>query len=212
MKIRFRLKTDKTPVEQSRDWNKCLEDVGQKRDKQAFAELFEHFSPLLKSFLLKSGGQGPENVEELVQDTMVKVWRKADNYSAAQGSASTWIYTVARNTRIDAIRKQVRQNPRLLHAEDIYYNNEEQTPHTSLIHIRDKKQISEKLRHLPAEQVEVLTLMFFQGKSGQQVADLLGLPLGTVKSRIRLALAKLKLGLAASFSDSIALEGDSNDK
>jgi RNA polymerase sigma-70 factor (ECF subfamily) len=211
MKINFRLKTEKAPVEQHQDWNRCLEDVGQNRDKTAFAALFTHFSPLLKAFLLKSGGQHPESVEELVQDTMIKVWQKAANFSAAQGSASTWIYTIARNTRIDAIRKQSRQNPQSLHAEDIYYNNEEQTPHTTLTHIRNRKQISEKLRELPVEQGEVLSLMFFQGKSGQQVADSLNLPLGTVKSRVRLALAKMRLGLAHAYSDPSVLGDAIND-
>ena len=196
------------------DWNKYLELVGQHRDKTAFTALFTHFSPLLKGFLMKGSAQPIENAEELVQETMIKVWRKAPNYSAAKGSASTWIYTVARNTRIDAIRRQTRQNPASLNADDIYNDSyeshEAQTPDSSLIQLRRNEKIKEKLCELPAEQAEVLTLMYFQGNSGQQVADALELPLGTVKSRIRLALVKMKLGLSPS--DTSVLEGSRNDQ
>ena len=88
--------------------------------REAFSALFAHFAPLLKSFLAAGAGQNSENIEELVQETMVKVWRKAGNYNRSQSNANTWIYTIARNTRIDWIRKQIRQNPNQLHAEDIY--------------------------------------------------------------------------------------------
>lgn len=193
---------------EKKNWNAHLERIGKDKDKVAFSELFAHFSPFLKAFLLKSGGLTPENAEELVQETMIKVWRKAPTFSASQASASTWIYTIARNTRIDWLRKQIRQNPDELHAEDIYDEREEPTPYSSLVQIRNKKHITEQLGHLPPEQAEVLKLMYFQGKSGQQVADTLALPLGTVKSRIRLALSKLKLALAPAYGeDGALLEG-----
>ena len=211
MKIRFRPEKAKSQMDQHPDWNKCLEKVGQSQDKVAFAALFTHFSPLLKSFLLKGGGQNSANVEELVQETMIKVWRKAANFSASQGSASTWIYTIARNTRIDAIRKSIRQRSESLNAEDIYYN-EEQTPDSSLVQIRTRNSIREKLHELPIEQSEVLSLMYFQGKSNQQAADVLNIPLGTVKSRIRLALAKMKLGLSPETSDTSVVKDASNDQ
>ena len=212
MNISLQPRVCKTTVDQQQDWNKCLEQVGQNRDKAAFAELFRHFSPLLKAFLMKSGGQSIESLEEIVQETMIKVWRKANNYSSLQGSASTWIYTVARNTRIDAIRRQSRQNPDLLNADDIYDDSlvrqASQAPHTSLIRLRDKMQISEKLSLLPVEQAEVLALMYFEGKSGQQVANHLDLPLGTVKSRIRLALNKMKLSLSTNQIETTQLEDE----
>jgi len=178
------------------NWNECIEKVGECQDKAAFRALFTHFSPLLKAFLINSGGVTPENAEELVQETMIKVWRKAPSYSSAQASASTWIYTIARNTRIDWLRKQNRQNPDLLNAEDLYDERENPTPLSSLSQIRSKKLIEEQLNQLPPEQAEVLQLMYFHGQSGQQVANILVLPLGTVKSRIRLAMNKMKLALA----------------
>ncbi len=182
-------------------WDSYLEKVGAKKDREAFTALFNHFSPLLKSFLMKSGGQDPETVEELVQETWIKVWRKAPHFSRKYGSASTWIYTIARNTRIDAIRTQIRQNPDRLNAEEIYADNHNEAPSSTLVHLRNKRFVSEELRKLPAEQSEVLALMYFSGKSGQQVADTLNLPLGTVKSRIRLALAKMKLALPGSLAE-----------
>ncbi len=196
--------------ESKEDWNECIEKVGKNQDKAAFSKLFAHFSPFLKAFLIKSGGVTPENAEELVQETMIKVWRKAPTFSASQASASTWIYTIARNTRIDWLRKQNRQNPDSLNADDLYDDREEQTPFSSMVSIRNKKNIAEQLKLLPREQAEVLNMMYFQGKSGQQVADSLDLPLGTVKSRIRLALNKLKLGLAPAYTEDGALEGGLN--
>ena len=102
------------------DWNDCLKRIGEHKDRTSFAELFAHFSPFLKSFLIKAGGVNFEIAEELVQDTMIKVWRKAPSFSPDQASASTWIYTIARNTRIDWLRKQNRQRAESLNADDIY--------------------------------------------------------------------------------------------
>ena len=194
------MKAKRTPernlTSDTENWNDCIKKIGDSQDKAAFGLLFTHFSPFLKAFLIKSGGVTPENAEELVQETMIKVWRKAPSFSSAQASASTWIYTIARNTRIDWLRKQNRQNPDLLNAEDLYDERNNPTPLSSLSQIRTKKLISEQLNQLPTEQAEVLQLMYFQGQSGQQVANTLELPLGTVKSRIRLAMNKMKLALA----------------
>ena len=187
---------ERTLTSDTENWNDCIKKIGDSQDKAAFGLLFTHFSPFLKAFLIKSGGVTPENAEELVQETMIKVWRKAPSFSSAQASASTWIYTIARNTRIDWLRKQNRQNPDLLNAEDLYDERDNPTPLSSLSQIRTKKLISEQLNQLPTEQAEVLQLMYFQGQSGQQVANTLELPLGTVKSRIRLAMNKMKLALA----------------
>ena len=181
--------------DQALHWNQCLERVSNSQDKAAFAELFKHFAPLLKIFLLKAGSITPEGAEELVQETMIKVWKKAPSFSATQASASTWIYTIARNTRIDWLRQQARRNSAGVTAEDLYDVPETQSPHTSLVRLRDEQLVRQQLELLPKEQSEVLSMMYIDGKSSQQIADALNLPLGTVKSRIRLALHKLKLGL-----------------
>ena len=127
------------------DWNDLILKVGAEQDKAAFAKLFDHFSPPLKGFLLKSEGVGPEQAEELVQETMLKLWRKAPTYSPSQAAASTWIYTIARNTRIDWIRKHYRENTTELTAEDIYPDSEDPSPHSSLLKLRDTRNIQEQL-------------------------------------------------------------------
>ena len=187
------------PMPEIDNWNTCLKTVGNTRDKASFKALFEHFSPRLKSFLLKGGNLNEESAEELVQETMIKVWRKSASFSPTQASASTWIYTIARNTRIDWFRKQSRENPEALNADDIYDDNEDESPYSTLVRIRQNEHISGQLRNLPQEQSEVLRMMYLQGMSGQQIADALDLPLGTVKSRTRLALAKLKIGVAPTY-------------
>ena len=183
------------------NWDQLIVKVGTDQDRQAFSKLFNHFAPYLKGFLLKSDGVGPEHAEELVQETMLKLWRKAPTYSPSQAAASTWIYTIARNTRIDWIRKHYKENTTELTADDLYDNAETPSPYSSLIRVRNSRSIEEQLKTLPMEQQDVLRLMYFDGRSGQQIADALNLPLGTVKSRIRLALAKLKLSLGTTHGE-----------
>lgn len=145
---------------------------------------------------MQGGNLSAENAEEVIQETMIKVWRKAPTYSSKQASASTWIYTIARNTRIDWFRKANRQNPDDLNADDLYEGRDEPVPLTSLTRFRNSRLVGDALKELPQDQSAVLSLMYFQGKSGQQIADDLQIPLGTVKSRVRLALQKLQIRLA----------------
>lgn len=187
---------DPTAIMQSADWDACLVKVGTSRDKAAFGELFVHFSPRLKTHLVSGNNLSAETAEEIVQETMTKVWRRAPSFTPTQASASTWIYTIARNTRIDWFRKNSRQDPLLFHADDLYGENEEASPYSTLVKLRSHVSIREQLNALPKEQSEVLNMMYFKGLSGQQAAEALAIPLGTVKSRIRLALAKLRIGLA----------------
>lgn len=205
MKVRPFIFKQKLTTHSAPDWNRYLQSVGASRDRDAFIALFKHFAPLLKGFLLKSGGLEQETAEELVQETMLKVWNKAPGYSAAQASASTWIYTIARNTRIDWYRKQARENPARLNADDIYDEQNAPSALSSIVQLRNRANIHEELKNLPPEQSEVLQLMYFKGKSGSEVATELRLPLGTVKSRIRLALNRMKIHLAPDLDDTEAV-------
>ena len=190
----FRRQTRNNKVVQDKeDWNRLLQKVGDSQDREAFSRLFAHFAPLLKGFLLKGGGVDPDQAEELVQETMIKVWRKAPTYSPSQAAASTWMYTIARNTRIDWLRKHNKVQLEELTADETYDEETGETPYSSLLQVRNEKNIKEHLTNLPQEQLQVLTLMYYQGKSGQEVANELNIPLGTVKSRVRLALQKMRL-------------------
>jgi RNA polymerase sigma-70 factor (ECF subfamily) len=165
--MKLKRTTGRTLATEAENWNECIEKVGRSQDRGAFQSLFKHFSPFLKAFLIKSGGVTPENAEELVQETMIKVWRKAPSYSSSQASASTWIYTIARNTRIDWLRKQNRQNPDLLNAEDLYDERDNPTPLSSLSQIRTKKAY--------LRTIESIT----RGAGGSTATDVLS---GTVRS------------------------------
>ncbi|XOV87152.1 MAG: sigma-70 family RNA polymerase sigma factor [Pseudomonadota bacterium] len=169
--------------------------VGESRDRTAFSRLFSHFAPLVKGFLMKGSNIGPEQAEELVQETMIKVWHKADSFNRQKSAASTWIYTIARNTRIDWIRRESRSKVDI-EADDLYDSGEENPSYSSLIRVRDKENIRSNLGELPQEQLEVVTKIYYEGKSHSEVAAELELPLGTVKSRIRLALKRMHLSLA----------------
>jgi len=176
------------------DWSDLLIKVGSHRDRAAFGKLFSHFAPLVKGFLMKGGAVSEEQAEELVQEALIKVWNKADSFDKSKSAASTWIYTIARNCRIDWLRKVARQQVEI-RAEDLYGTADENPNFASLLEVRNQHHIKENLTKLPSEQLQILTKIYYEGKSHSEVAEELELPLGTVKSRIRLALKKMELRL-----------------
>ena len=128
--------------------------------------------------------------EEIVQETMVNVWRKAKQFEAAKASASTWIFTIARNMRIDMLRRANRPEPDM---NDPAIVPDPDPPAQEVIHRKQEaRRIRKAFASLPGEQQEVLRLAFFEDKAHPQVAEELGIPLGTVKSRIRLAFKHLR--------------------
>ena len=178
------------------NWSLLLRQVGNNRDEQAFSKLFEHFSPLIKGFCLNAASQAlpPDSADEVVQEVMIKVWQKSPSYDASKSAASTWIYTVMRNCRIDLMRKgkrhQIDSDP--LEADDIWDETREAQPFTYLQQSRNEDMFQESFKKLPNEQRQVLTQVYMQGKSHSEIAEQTGLPLGTVKSRVRMGLKKLQ--------------------
>jgi len=175
-------------------WSRLLEQVGRDQDREAFRQLFEHFGPQIKYYALSNGMV--RQAEELVQEVMISVWRRACLYDWRKAAASTWIFTIARNQRIDMLRKGQRQRVETpLETEDLWQipGDNEDEPVTSLHRIMTERRVRESLSHLPEEQVTVLAKVYMEQKSHQMVADELKIPLGTVKSRVRLALNKLKV-------------------
>ena len=180
----------------TQDWMKyLLLAVARDRQREAFKALFEHFAPRLKAFIQRQGTD-PEMAEEVVQETMVSVWRKAEQFDPAKASVSTWIFTIARNARIDLLRKANRPEP------DMNDPALAPDPGPEVQEVISREQGAARLKvavaGLPAEQQEVLRLAFFQEKAHSKVAEELGIPLGTVKSRIRLAFKRIRSELGES--------------
>lgn len=162
------------------------------RDMLAFEELFRAFGPRIRAYLLKLTRDG-QAAEDLMQETMLAIWRKAGQFDPARGQASAWIFTIARNIWIDAWRKQKRptfdpDDPALVPAP------EPDAPDI-LEQKRNGAALHEALKTLPKEQIELIRLSFFDEASHSTIAARLGLPIGTVKSRIRLAFGRLRAAL-----------------
>lgn len=167
-----------------------LVDVGRNRNKESFILLFEYFAPRIKSFLMK-GGANENSADELAQETMLSVWNKAKSFDPQKAAASTWIFTIARNKRIDAIRKKKAYNVDL---DDLPLLEDEKalTPAQSTLLKEQAEGIAGVLKKLPDAQAELIRKSFFEDKSHKEIAEETGIPLGTVKSRIRLALERLR--------------------
>lgn len=169
-----------------------LEQVASTGDRKAFSELYSHFAPRVKGFLMK-GGAAPDEAEDLAQEVMVKVLRKAKLFDSSRASAATWIFTIARNARIDAIRKA--NKPELDASEPMLVPEESpRADHLCELKERDAR-IRRAMANLPAEQLEVMSLHFYADEAHSAIAERLKLPLGTVKSRLRLAFEKIRIEL-----------------
>ena len=169
-----------------------VEAIAAHQDRAAFAALFAHYAPRLKGYLLRLG-LGPAQAEDLAQEVMVTVWRKAGQFDRAQASVATWIYRIARNRRIDAFRREQRA---VLDADDPGLQpSAEPAPDAGLDATEREEQVRAALAELPSEQVDLVRRAFYEGLSHRQIADVTGLALGTVKSRLRLAFQKLRIRL-----------------
>lgn len=169
------------------DWSACLVEIARSKDRQQFALLFGYFAPRLKSFFLRLG-LSPAAAEDLAQETMLTVWNKAQSFDASRASASTWIFTIARNLRIDLSRRQ--RDPNLL--AELYEGAVEPMPSDHVLSTEREVRIRAALDKLPADQADVIRLSFFEDRPQSEIADALQIPLGTVKSRARLAMNRLR--------------------
>ena len=169
-----------------------MERIATHEDREAFARLFKHFAPLLKSFAMSGSPLAAAHADELVQEVMLKVWQKASGFNPQKAAASTWIYTIARNSRTDMFRRlQKFDTP--INADDIWPEIVEDEPFVAVQQRRDELRVKELLSGLPQEQGQILAKVYMEGKSHSEVAKELQLPLGTVKSRVRLAMQKLQI-------------------
>lgn len=168
-----------------------LLNIGNNKDRASFIALFEYFAPRLKSFLMK-GGMDAGVIDELIQDTFLTIWRRAGTFNPAKAKASTWIFTIARNKKIDYLRKQKGISVELSDAVPLADNRSEHQPAENLIHIQETDVLYSAIQNLPDEQADLIRKSFYEDKSHGEIAQETGIPLGTVKSRLRLALGKLR--------------------
>ncbi len=180
---------DQTNASSTPDFAQLLKAVGATQDKQAFEVIFKHFGPRIRAYMLKRNADR-QLAEELMQETMVTVWRKATLFDPARGNASSWIFTIARNARIDAYRKEKRPE---FDPNDPAFVPDDVMPADEVVQMgQSAERVHDAMKTLPPEQLKLLKLAFFEEASHSVIAEKLDLPLGTVKSRIRLAFAKLR--------------------
>lgn len=174
--------------------NDLILQIANEKSKPAFIQLFNYFAPRLKSFLMK-GGLSAEQSEEVAQETMLTVWRSAATYNPEKASASTWIFTIARNKKIDILRKINR--PEFDPSDPLLSNNNDEDSYIDIVtQKKNEETLSDVMKTLPEEQFELIKKAFYEDKTHQAIAEELKLPLGTVKSRIRLGMERLRYALA----------------
>lgn len=171
-----------------------MELVAGLRDSQALTRLFDYYAPRIRSFCLAAQPGANLMADDIVQEVMIRIWNKAHLYNPATASLNTWVFAIARNARIDYMRKNGRYqsdiDPESFWSELV---DEHSDPFSEAQQKRDQERIHQGLRELPSDQRQVLSKVYLEGKSHSEASEELGLPLGTVKSRVRLALNKLSV-------------------
>jgi RNA polymerase sigma-70 factor (ECF subfamily) len=163
--------------------------IAQRGDRAAFANLFGFYAPRIKAMLMRIGA-GNEVAEDIAQETLLTIWRKAALFDPARASASAWVYAIARNLRVDRLRRDQRAKAFALYeaAEAV----EAERPDGALDVAECEARVRAAMQELPEEQAHVVKLSFFESKAHGDIARTLNLPLGTVKSRLRLAMGRLR--------------------
>jgi len=182
-----------TDMPEEASYEALIRAVATSRDRAAFAALFSYYAPRVKAFLQRRGADTAQ-AEELAQETLLAVWRKADQFDPRRATAAAWIFAIARNLRIDVLRRTRRAVPAL--APDPTDDPPPSMPADAfLIADQRARRLREAIAALPAEQSEALRLAYFDERSHSEMESALAIPLGTVKSRLRLALARLRAAL-----------------
>jgi len=176
------------------DFARLLRAIAERRDQNSFVALFDYYAPRVKAYL-KRLGASDSLADDLVQEVMLTVWRKAESYDPAKAGVGTWIFTIARNLRIDAVRRE--RHPDLDPDDPLLVPDPEPLPDRAVQATQEESDVREALRDLPADQIQVINLAFYEGKSHGEIAAALAIPLGTVKSRLRLAFRRVRGRLGA---------------
>lgn len=191
--------TESTPTAKpdGSDWSAKLARIAQHNDREAFRELYTYFAPRIKAYAINQGFS--QHAEVLVQEVMINVWRNADKYTETLASVSTWIFTITRNQRIDLLRKLNRSKAEIvIETEELWQIPTEDTTVRSIQAGSTERYIRESIDTLPEEQMIAVRKVYYEGKTHQEVAEELNIPLGTLKGRLRLSLKKLRVMLEAT--------------
>jgi RNA polymerase sigma-70 factor (ECF subfamily) len=173
------------------EWADLIRRIAAHGDRDAFRLLFEHFGPRVKGLMLKAGASG-EEAEEIAQDTLLAIWRKAAQFDPASAGAPAWIFTIARNLRIDAVRRSARAGVVVPDAELEYFADPADSQETKIVKRTESARIAFAISQLSREQAAAIRMSFIEDRPHSEIAEALRIPLGTVKSRIRLAMSRLK--------------------
>ncbi|MCH2094986.1 MAG: sigma-70 family RNA polymerase sigma factor [Rhodobacteraceae bacterium] len=177
-------------AESNADWANLMLRVRDERDETAFIALFNHFAPRVKAFLMKSGAEAAL-AEDCAQDVMTTLWRKAHLFDPSRASVATWIFTIARNRRIDLLRKERRPE-----VEDLTWGPEAEPDQADALALQqDCDALGQAMADLPEPQRVLIEKAYFGELSHSEIASVTGLPLGTIKSRLRLALNRLRAAM-----------------
>ncbi|CTQ33597.1 sigma-70 family RNA polymerase sigma factor [Jannaschia rubra] len=177
-------------------WTAQMIAVGAARDRAAFEDLFRHYAPRIKAFLIRTG-LAPPVAEDCMQDVMVTLWRKAHLYDPARASVATWVFTIARNRKIDMIRKTRRPEP-----EDLTWGPEAEPSQADVVAMRQESaRLAQAVAELPERQRDLVQRAFFGEATHSEIAAATGLPMGTIKSRIRLAITRLREAMPEGTAD-----------
>jgi RNA polymerase sigma-70 factor (ECF subfamily) len=166
-----------------------LRRIAERSDAAAFRELYEAYGPRVKAYMMRQGADAG-TAEDLAQETLLTVWRKAALYTGDKGSTTTWVFAIARNLRIDRLRREMpwQELPEGRLAEA----SEDPLPDEAMAEKERQQRVQAALAALPAEQKEVVALAYLEGLSHSEIAERLAMPLGTVKSRMRTAYRKIR--------------------
>ncbi len=188
MKINNLSKVENT-LSSEEQLSNCLSEIALHQDKSAFNTIFNYFAPRLKSYLIKVGSTETQ-AEGVIQEVMIAVWTKASSYDNNKSSVGTWIYTIARNKRIDKIRKDKRHY--LSESDEGLEIPVQSTQENEIFSSQVSASLKKQIENLPEDQGKLLKMSYFYDKTHADISEELSIPLGTVKSRIRLALTKMR--------------------
>jgi RNA polymerase sigma-70 factor (ECF subfamily) len=192
------MRADDASTSERAQWARRIAAVATAQDRDAFQRLFEYFAPRVKTYLQRSGATEAK-ADELAQETMLAVWRKAALFHPDSASASAWIFAIARNLRIDAFRREHRGGA--IDVSDIeaeFQIDAAPLPDSVVVTAQSKNLVQSALTELPADQLRVIELSVFEEKAHAESATIVDIPLGTVKSRLRLAINRLRSLLGES--------------